>query len=255
MIHQLRRSIPIFLGAAAMAAVLYACATAPITGRQQFIMLPDSEMNAMGLDAAKEITTKEPVERGTQHAAMVERVGRRIAAVSDAPGYQWSFNLIAKDIPNAFCLPGGKVFVYEGLFKYARTEEQLAAVMSHEVAHALARHGAERMSMSMAAQGVGAVAGSALGNPNFAQAFGVAANYGVILPYSRTQESEADRIGLILMAKAGYPPEAAVTLWQNMMQVPGGKTPEFMSTHPATETRIRDIKAHLPEARSYYRGG
>lgn len=236
-----------------LATILAACATAPYTGRQQLMLVGDEQATEMGNQAAQEVLTKEPIVTGTPQAQMVQRVGQRIAAVTDSQ-YKWQFHLVGKDVPNAFALPGGHVFVYEGLFKYARTEDQLAAVIGHEIAHVLARHGSERMSVAAATQLGTSITGSTLGlSPTVMQAFGIAANYGVVMPYSRTQESESDRIGLIIMAKAGYQPEAAIELWQNMMQAPGDKPPAFLSTHPSDQQRIADIRKHLPEARKYYR--
>lgn len=235
----------------AMAALALSCATAPVTGRRQLILMSDSEMTQLGMTSANELLRKEPIERGTPAARAVEAIGQRIATAAGTQGITWRFHTIRKDIPNAFALPGGEVFVYTGILKYARNDAQLAAVLGHEIAHVLARHGAERMSIAVASQAGAALAGAAVGDPQFAQAMGIAANYGVVLPYSRTQESEADRIGLILMAKAGYPPEAAIDLWRNMMQVPGQKPPPFLATHPSNEQRIADIKQYIPEARQY----
>ncbi|MFN8644495.1 MAG: M48 family metallopeptidase [Candidatus Binatia bacterium] len=187
------------------------------------------------------------------------RVGRRIAAAADKPDYQWEFTVI--DDPkqaSAFCLPGSKVAVYASIFPIAKDENGLAVVIGHEVAHALARHGAERMSTSMALQAAGlAVAIAAGGQSAGTQqaimgAYGLGAQVGVALPFSRSQESEADRIGLILMAKAGYDPEAAIGLWQRMEQHSDGKRPpEWLSTHPAEATRQEDIRGWIAEARQY----
>jgi metalloendopeptidase OMA1, mitochondrial len=243
----------------ALALSLCYCATAPYTGRSQFIVMSAGEETAMGASAAKEVLQKEKLSRDTAKNESVRRVGRRIAAVADMPGAAWEFYVIDKDkTPNAFCLPGGKVFFYSGIFKYMQNEDQLAVVMAHEVAHAVARHGAERASRAMAAELGGAVAGAAIGAGNpaagelFQGVYGIGANVAFILPHSREQEYEADHIGLILMAKAGYRPEAAVDFWRNMMRADkGGKPPAFLSTHPADAERIRAIQAELPEARSY----
>lgn len=235
-----------------LAMFLSACAQVPITGRPQLMLVGDEQATQLGAQAAQEVMAKEPVVTDTEQSRMVERIGRRIAAQVDSP-YQWRFHLVGKDIPNAFALPGGYVFVYEGLFQYARNEDQVAAVVAHEIAHVLARHGAERMSVATATQLGAGLAGTALNlPPTTMQAFGIAANYGVIMPYSRAQESEADRIGLILAAQAGYPPEAAIELWRNMMQAPGAKPPAFLSTHPSDQQRIADIQKHLPEARRHF---
>ena len=231
-------------------AVLAACATAPYTGRQQLMLVSDSQAQQAGLAAAQEVISQEPVEKGTAAAARVERIGNRIAAVTDG-GYPWRFFVINKDVPNAFALPNGDIFVYTGMFPYAQTDDDLAAVLGHEIAHVLARHGAERMSVSMASQTGASLAGAAIGSDQAAQLLGLAINTGVVLPYSRTQESEADHVGLILMAKAGYPPEAALNIWRRMQSAPGDSPPEFLSTHPAPATRIEQIKAFLPEARKH----
>ncbi|MEG6551672.1 M48 family metallopeptidase [Desulfocurvibacter africanus] len=247
-----RTLVMILALATTLAAILAACAEAPYTGRQQLMLVGDDQASEMGNQAAQEVLTKEPVVTGTPQAQMVQRVGQRIAAVTESQ-YKWQFHLVGKDVPNAFALPGGHVFVYEGLFKYARTEPQLAAVIGHEIAHVLARHGSERMSVAAATQLGTGIAGSTLGlSPTVMEAFGIAANYGVVMPYSRTQESESDRIGIILMAKAGYPPEASIELWQNMMQAPGDKPPAFLSTHPSDQQRIANIRKHLAEAQKYY---
>ena len=190
----------------------------------------------------------------------MQQVGKRIAAAANKPDYQWEFTVI--DDPkqaNAFCLPGGKVAVYTGIFPIAKDEAGLATVIGHEVAHALARHGAERMSTSMALQAAGMAVAVAAGGQSAAtqqaimSAYGLGAQVGVALPFSRSQESEADRIGLILMAKAGYDPEAAVGLWQRMEQNSNGKgPPAWLSTHPSESTREQDIRGWIAEARQYY---
>lgn len=236
--------------------IIFACETVPITGRQQLMLLSASEEVQLGLTAYREILSKENISQAPQVNALVQRVGRRIAAVSNRPDYQWEFRVIEKDEANAFALPGGKVAVYTGMLPYTQTEAGLAVVMGHEVAHALARHGAERLSQSSAANaliGLGAaVAG--IQDPTVMQAINVAYGIGVALPFSRSQESEADQIGLILMAKAGYDPRQAVPFWQRMSAAKGGSgPPEFLSTHPAGETRIRQLQQWMPEALSHYR--
>ncbi len=236
--------------------VIVACETVPITGRQQFIILSEPEELQLGLSAYREILSKEKVSGNRRINAMVQRVGRRIAAVSDRPDYQWEFQVIEKDTANAFALPGGKVAVHTGILKYTKTEAGLAVVMGHEVAHALARHGAERISRTTAANaliGAGAaVAG--VQSPGVMQAISLAYGVGVELPFGRGQESEADRIGLILMAKAGYDPREAVPFWQRMSAGKGGGgQPEFLSTHPSGETRIRQLQEWMPEALAVYR--
>lgn len=243
------------------------CAQAPYTDRTQFIILPRSQEVSLGASAAKDILKKEKLSTNPEEIALVERVGKRIAAVSDAPDFKWEFYVIDKpDTVNAFCLPGGKVFVYTGLFKVATTEDDLATVVGHEVSHAVARHGAERMSQAQAlsvagtvgAAAVGVSTGSSAASQAFQTAYGMGANVGILLPFSRTQESEADHIGLILMAKAGYDPHRAVDFWKKMAEnskKEGKKVPTYLATHPSDEQRIADIQKLIPEALSYYRRG
>lgn len=235
-----------------------ACVTTPYTNRSQLILLSEAEETQLGVAAYKEVLSKARLATGRPHD-VVRRVGERIARVSDKPDYQWQFSVIDDaQMVNAFALPGGKVAVYTGLFPVAKDEAGLAAVMGHEVAHALARHGAERMSQGMVIQlgavGLSAAIGGAdptLGNAVMA-AYGLGAQVGVALPFNRSQESEADRIGMILMAKAGYDPEAALHLWQRMEQnESGGRPPEYLSTHPSAQTRQEQIRGWLPEARGH----
>jgi predicted Zn-dependent protease len=249
----------------------FACATVPVTGRKQLDLVPDSELVAMSYSEYATVMKKSKLSTDQDKVNMVRRVGKRIAAAaedflvqeglgSEVQNYKWEFNLIQDDkTVNAWCMPGGKVAVYTGLLPITRDETGLAVVMGHEVAHAIARHGGERMSQGLLAQlgGVGlAVALStqpAATQSIFMQAYGVGTQVGVLLPYSRLHESEADRIGLILMAKAGYDPRAAIALWQRMNQQGGSRPPELLSTHPAPESRIREIQALIPEAMQYYR--
>ena len=241
--------------------LLMACATAPYTGRSQLMLVSPQEEIALGNQASKEILQKEPLSHDPYYNDLVRRVGMRIARAANRPDFQWEFHVIDKPkVANAFCLPGGKIFVYTGIFKYAETEAELATVIAHEVGHALARHGAERMSMSLLAKMGEQAALMALNiqTPEAAQAFdaayGIAANLGVLLPYSRTQEYEADHIGLILMALAGYDPHAALSFWGKMAQESKDKPAlEFLSTHPLDKNRIARIKALIPEAMKYYR--
>jgi predicted Zn-dependent protease len=202
---------------------------------------------------------------------MVRSVGSRIAKAteellrerrleSEIKQYKWEFNLIEDDkTVNAWCMPGGKVAVYTGLLPVAQNETGLAVVMGHEIAHAIAKHGNERVSQGLLQQMGGMALSVALStNPSatnqiFMTAYGIGTTVGIMLPYSRTHESEADRIGLILMAKAGYDPREAIPFWQRMNEKGGGRAPEFLSTHPAPETRIKDIKSHIPEAMKHYK--
>jgi predicted Zn-dependent protease len=186
---------------------------------------------------------------------MVRRVGQRIAEAAQRPDYQWEFRVIEKDVANAFALPGGKVAVYTGILKYTQTDAGLAVVMGHEVAHALARHGGERMSQSMLEQaGLAAVQiGLQTSDPVIMQGVALAYGLGVQLPFSRGQESEADHIGLVLMAKAGYDPREAVPFWERMSGgEQGQEPPQFLSTHPSGTTRIKQLQEWMPEALQYY---
>jgi len=240
--------------------LLAACATVPYTGRSQLMLMSGEQEMQLGADAYKQTLSKAKVVKDPQVVALVRSVGERIAAVAERPDFKWEFNVIDDDKQaNAFALPGGKVAVYTGIFKVARDTAGLAAVMGHEVAHALAHHGAERMSQGMAANVVLGGASIALGSQSPAtqqailQALGLGAQVGVILPFGRQQESEADRIGMILMAKAGYDPSAAYDLWQRFEQMSDGQgPPEFLSTHPSYGTRQQAIRGWIPEAMSHY---
>jgi predicted Zn-dependent protease len=236
--------------------VFFACETVPITGRQQLILMSAAEENHMGITAYDQVLKGERESRDPQLHAMVTRVGQHIAMVAERPDYAWEFRVIEKDMANAFALPGGKVAVYTGIFKYTQTDAGLAVVMGHEVAHALARHGGERMSRSMIAQlGLTAVQiGLGASNPAIVEGIGLAYGIGVELPFDRSQESEADHIGLILMAKAGYDPHEAIPFWERMASGQKGQAPpEFLSTHPSGTTRIAQLQQWMPEALRYYK--
>lgn len=239
---------------------LAGCESVPVTGRTQLQMVSEQQEMKMGLSSFKEILGKEKLETDPEVNARVQRIGQRIAAATGRSDYQWEFKVIDNDKTlNAFCLPGGKVAVYTGILPVAQDDAGLAAVIAHEVAHAIARHGGERLSQEMVVAGLSVatvVATSDSPNRNlYAGLLGAGAAVGFLLPYSRLHESEADRMGLIYMAKAGYDPRAALGLWQRMAAASKGKSksPEFLSTHPADETRIKDIEHWLPEALGYYR--
>lgn len=236
---------------------IFACQTAPVTGRNQLILLSETEENQMGVTAYRQILKGERVSQAPQLNAMVRRVGHRIADVADQPDYKWQFRVIDKNIANAFALPGGKVAVYTGILPYTQTDPGLAVVMGHEVAHALARHGAERVSQNLLAQiGLSALqAGLQNNSPAIVQGVALAYGIGVDLPFNRSQESEADHIGLILMAKAGYDPREAIPFWQRMSAGQRGQgPPEFLSTHPSGQTRIQQLQTWMPEALQNYAG-
>jgi len=252
-----------FFHAVVVCLVLVAgCSTVPYTNRSQLMLMSESDDLQLGAAAYGQVLKKSKVVHDPQITDVVQRVGQRIAAAADKPEYHWEFTVI--DDPkqaNAFCLPGGKVAVYTGIFPIARDNAGLAAVIGHEVAHALARHGAERMSQGTLLQVGGAavaVAAGASGTSGVTQqaimqAYGLGSTVGIALPFSRSQESEADHIGLILMAKAGYDPEAAIGLWERMEAYEHGQTPpQWLSTHPSPTTRQADLRGWMNQAMQYY---
>jgi predicted Zn-dependent protease len=243
--------------------VLSGCAHAPYTGRNQLMLVGAQQELSLGAQAAKEVLDKEKPCANPVYKSAVKEVGERIARAANQPDYDWEFYCVDKpDTVNAFCLPGGKIFVYSGLFKVARNRTELAVVVGHEAAHAIARHAAERMSVSLLTQLGERAALSAVGSASpaairaFQMAVGLGANLGVILPFSREQEYEADHVGLILTAKAGYDPRAAIAFWSRMAEESakkGTKPPEYVSTHPSDEKRIQALRELMPEALRHYR--
>jgi len=222
--------------------------------------MPDSQMNQMGAQAFSEMKKNTPRETRSEVIRYVQCIGQRIAAVSGSslPAEQWETVVFKDESANAFALPGGKMGVHTGLLRVAKTDGQLAAVMGHEVGHVLARHGSERVSESLVTSlGLQATA-AILGDSHSPKkgllmaALGIGAQFGVLLPHSRTQESEADWIGLKLMAQAGFDPRESAELWRNMMKDGGKAPPEILSTHPASDRRIRDLEARIPEAMPLY---
>ena len=234
-------------------------ATTPYTHRKQLILVSPQQEIQMGYQSAKNILHKEPLSHDRRLNAVVQRVGKRIAHAAAQPNYKWEFFLINKNMLNAFCLPGGKIFVYKGLFRAVENEDQLAVVMAHEVAHAIARHGAERMSMMQLGRIGKDIAGQVISGGKYAgainKAYGSVEGVGLVLPFSRKFEYEADEIGLYLMTKAGYNPKEALKFWDNMRRLSASKKkpPEFLSTHPADINRIRKIKQRIPIALKNYR--
>jgi predicted Zn-dependent protease len=246
------------------------CSTVAITGRKQLNLVSDGEMLAMSSEQYGAFMKENKASADTASSRRVKRVGQKIQGAvekyfrdkglaSELNGYAWEFNLVENEEPNAWCMPGGKVVFYSGILPICQDETGIAVVMGHEIAHAVARHGAERMSEGLLAEMGGMALSAALQSKPaetqalYMTAFGLGAQFGVILPHSRGQESEADHLGLIFMAMAGYDPNAAIPFWQRMAAKSGGQAPpEFMSTHPSGETRINDIKALLPEAMKYY---
>ncbi len=254
--------------AAALAPVLFlalpACQTAPVTGRHQIIAIGENSEIEMGAEAYKQALDKAPISDDKATNDLVRRVGMRIAAASGRSDYQWEFKVIQDDrTVNAFALPGGKVAVYTGILKVTQDEAGLATVLGHEIAHATARHGAERMTRSAAVQillkGGETALGVALQNKEPATveavmgAFGIGAQVGLELPFSREQESEADHIGMVYMAQAGFDPAQSIEFWKRMSQLSDAKgPPQFLSTHPSHETRVQNLKDWLPQAQSEY---
>lgn len=249
---------------------IYSCSKVPISGRRQVNLLPESQMMSMSLTQYQSFLSENPpMADNLEQTKMVKRIGNRIAHAvekylkdnkmsSRIKDYKWEFNLVDENTVNAWCMPGGKVVVYSGILPITKTEEGLAVVMGHEIAHAIARHGNERMSQGLVAQGVTtglAVAMKdkpALTQQIFLGAVGAGSQVGM-LAFGRNQESEADKMGLVFMAMAGYQPAEAIPFWERMKAVGGGGgTPEFMRTHPSEDIRIDRIKEYLPVAESYY---
>ena len=247
------------------------CSTVPVTGRRQLSLVPSSQLMALSAQSYNEVLTESKVVKNTAEAQMINRVGNKIKTaveqymaqnnLSDQlEGFDWEFTLIDEPTINAWAMPGGRVAFYTGILPICRNDAGVAVVMGHEVAHAIANHGGERMSQGLAQQLGGVALNVALQEqPQMTQqlamtAFGLGSNVGYILPHSRLQESEADEIGLIFMAMAGYDPSEAPEFWKRMQaQEQGARPPEFLSTHPAPETRIRELEKLVPKAMKYYR--
>jgi predicted Zn-dependent protease len=253
---------PIRILALSALTVWLGCAEAPFTGRQQLMLVSESQEAVLGEEAYRQILRGSVVlpegaaVKDSEANRIVRRVGERIAQAANRPDYSWEFKIINDpDIVNAFCVPGGKVAVYTGIFPVARDEAGLAVILGHEIAHALERHAGERMSQAQLVGAGMAVAGASGLDPQILQALGLGANVGLVLPFSRSQESEADHVGLILMAKAGYDPRIALEVWERMGQKERGAPPEFLSTHPGYETRIQQLTDWMPEALRYYQHG
>lgn len=263
-----RRSLAVALPLVCL--IAWGCRQVPL-GEKRVGLSPDapvigmaeSEEIQLGLTTYQDVLKQEPLSQNQRYVDMVRRVGNRIAAAANRPDYDWEFNVVAKDVQNAFALPGGKVVVYEGMLPVCQSEAGLAVVMSHEVAHALARHGGERMAAQKARQ-IGSLGVDAVGrwmkgdeydkHQEIVQtAYNLGAEYGATLPYSRSHESEADQIGLKLMAMAGYDPSEAPQFWERFAAAKSGNQPlEFMSTHPSDARRAADLRARVPEALKLY---
>jgi predicted Zn-dependent protease len=250
--------------------IVESCATVPVTGRKQLDLVSSSEINTMSATQYQEVITKGPLSKNVEQTEMIRRVGTRIQKAVEQymaskgwsdqlAGFNWEFNLIQDDkTVNAWCMPGGKVAFYTAILPICKDENGVAVVMGHEVAHAIANHGRERMSQGLIQQFGLSTLGAAMGQNAtltkqvFMEAIGMGANLGM-LKFSRQHESEADHIGLIFMSMAGYDPHHAPEFWNRMVQMnTGQKPPEFMSTHPSDETRIKDLEGWMPEAMGYY---
>jgi predicted Zn-dependent protease len=251
--------------------LLAGCATVPITGRRQLSLVSSQQLVLLGCNQFEYILKEEKLSDDQEKVQMVKEVGQKIASSTESfllsrgrleriKDLKWEFVLLEDDDKaNAFYLPGGKVGIYTGILPITKDENGLATVIAHEIAHGIANHGAERMSQELLVQLGGVTLSKALEDKpqqtrrSWLVAYGLGANVGVLLPYSRTHEHEADYIGLILMAKAGYDPRGAVKLWQRMKEESTYRQPEFLSTHPVPESRIRYIKSKIPEAMIYYK--
>ncbi|MDP2723626.1 MAG: M48 family metallopeptidase [Bacteroidales bacterium] len=251
---------------------LFSCSTVPLTGRKQLNMIPGDQIMSMSFQQYSDFLKQNPPVIGTKDALMVKTVGRNIESAVEKyladnklssllDGYQWEFNLVNDKAINAWCMPGGKVVVYSGILPITRNETGLAVVMGHEIAHAIAEHGNERMSQELL-RSAGSVGLEVALNDQpeetkniWLMAYGAGTEVAAILPYSRLHESEADHLGLIFMAMAGYNPEESVAFWQRMSAAGNGqKPPEFLSTHPSDQTRIDNLNKWMPEAMKYYSG-
>lgn len=245
-------------------AVAFGCASVPHTGRRQYNVIPDRQLNALGINAFEEITQTQKESKDDRLTAAVKRVVERVSAAAEAtdkPNFQWEVKVIENKEPNAICLPGGKIVVFSGIIPYAHNEGGLAAIVAHEVAHAVARHGGERVSQALTLDGalkLGSLMLKKEGgeldsrSKRILGALGSGAAVGILLPYSRVHEYEADRIGQIYMARAGYDPTEAVRLWGRMSQIRKPPIPVWLTTHPTDDARVAKLKEFLPAAMKIY---
>ena len=250
--------------------IAVSCSVVPLTGRRQFTAIPASQMLSLSNDSYRQVLKENKKSTNQKYVKMVNDVGIRISAAVEEymrqnglaeriKEFNWEFNVIISDQMNAWCMPGGKIAFYEGIMPVCIDDNGVAVVMAHEVAHAVARHGNERMSQQLAIQMGGIALSQALkekkeATQNLAMAaFGVGSQVGILLPYSRTHEKEADELGLYFMAMAGYDPHGAVDFWKRMNAVGGARPPEFLSTHPNPESRIKQLEQLIPKAMKYYK--
>ena len=261
-----------FLIIGAFISVLTACTQNAITGRKQLSLLSETELQSMAVQEYRQFLSQSKVvsPSANKDAEMVRRVGQRLTAAitkyytgqglaNELAGFQWEYNLVDAKEVNAWCMPGGKIVVYTGLLPVTQNEAALAVVVGHEIAHAVAKHGNERMSQALVAEGIGTIGGAVTSgnskvNSIFNSIYGPGATIGVLLPNSRKQELEADKFGLIFTAMSGYNPQEAIPLWQRMQKMSTGeRPPEFLSTHPTEENRIARLQSLMPEALKYYK--
>jgi len=253
-----------------LACILASCSSVLLTGRKQLLLVPDSDVLAMSMQSYKQFIDSVPASTNKANTALVKKVGNKISVVvenylrtngleAEIANYAWEFNLVKDTSVNAFCMPGGKVVVFEGILPVTQNEGGLAVVMGHEIAHAVAKHSSERLSQQMMLQYGSSLTDILLTNKSeltktgVNALYGIGAQYGVMLPYSRQHEYEADRMGLIFLAMAGYDPTQAIAFWERMAAKSAGAPIEFMSTHPSDANRIAKMKANLPEAMAYYK--
>lgn len=227
------------------------CRTVPMTGRSQLMLSTEASEKELGASAYDEYKKETRPSSDANQQALLNRVGTAIKDASGVTDFDWEFNVLESDTVNAFCLPGGKVAVYTAMMKQFANEAELACVVAHEVGHAIARHGGERTSWSYL-EAIGTLGVSTFGNDTAQTIYGIGAQYGVMLPYSRKHENEADLIGLYLMAKAGYDPNAAVSFWKRFDTGNSSKLDELLSTHPCDATRIANLSEHMAEAEALY---
>lgn len=250
--------------------ILTSCSTVLLTGRKQLLLVNDSEILSSSLQSYKQFIDSVPASKDKVNTALVKKVGIKMATVVEAylkangmeaeiANFAWEFNLVKDTSVNAFCMPGGKVVVFEGILPITKTEVGMAVVLGHEIAHAVAKHSNERASQQMIVQYGSSITDALFAGKSDATRstistiYGIGSQYGVMLPYSRKHEYEADHLGLIFLAMAGYDPNEAVTFWGRMAANSANKPMEFMSTHPSDENRIAQLKAYLPEALKYYK--
>ena len=260
-----------FLKLPALILIVTACTTVPLTGRRQLSLIPNSELLPLSYSSYQEVLKENRLSKNTEQTALVKKVGSKIQKAVETymaenkmsdqlKGYAWEFNLLEGNTVNAWCMPGGKVAFYEGIMPVAKDEAGVAVVMGHEIAHALGNHGRERMSQGLVQQlGGVALAVAIADKPQetqqlFFAAYGIGTTVGAMLPYSRLHETEADKLGMVFMAMAGYNPNEAPRFWERMTAATGGaQPPEWLSTHPSHDRRIKDLEEYIPKAMKYYR--